>query len=215
MALAGRNASNWLSVLHSLVLQCCWEIDLSLDLLVTHLQLLCGISITCISPIKLFMRAYGHLATWSVQLLHHSHMCVPGNCWETTASSPSWSWWWGSLISYSLTAGCDAVSGRIKRATLQTSTLVPILSKTLPRHQLRVLLALRKLGKLLKSPLIPVRLHTFHPRLQLHWKLLILSSISSILSSTTSCITCSLQCMRVISHHHRTLLTSKLYLCLH
>ena len=44
------------------------------------------------------------------------------------------------------------------RATLQTSTWVPILNKTLPRNHLRVWQALRNLCHLLQSPLTPVRL---------------------------------------------------------
>jgi len=47
----------------------CRHIELmkfSVDWLVIHFQILCGISITCISPTKSFMRAYGHPATWSV-----------------------------------------------------------------------------------------------------------------------------------------------------
>ena len=47
-----------------------------------------------------------------------------------------------SLLTGPLTVRCDAASGRIKHATLQASTWVPILNKTLPQHQLRVQLAL-------------------------------------------------------------------------
>jgi len=146
------------------------RLNLLLDFLVTHLQLLCGISITCISTIKFFMRPYGHLAIWSVQLLHQSCICVSRNCCEVTASSLYWSWWQGCLISYSLTVECDAVSGRIKCATLQTSTWAPILSKTLPQLWLWILPALRKLRKLLKSPLIPICLQTSYPQLVMTWQ---------------------------------------------
>jgi len=125
-------------------------------------------------------------------------------------------WSWICLISSTglLTVRCDIASDRIKRATLQKSTWAPILNKTLPRHQLGVRLALRKLGQLPKSPLIPVRPQTLHPQLQLQQQLLILSSTSSILSSTTSPIIGSLQFMRAIRHHYLASFTLELYLCL-
>ena len=120
-----------------------------------------------------------------------------------------------SLLTGPLTVRCDAASGLIKRATLQASTRVPILNRTLPRHQLRVQLASRNLGKLPSSTLIPVRLQTLHPQLQLHRQLLILHSTSSRLSCTTSRITGSLQFMRVICQHYLPPFILELYLCLH
>ena len=70
----------------------------------------------------------------------------------------------------------------------QDITMTPTGSTTSPQEA----------RQLPKSPLIHVRLQTLHPQLQLHQQLLILRSISFILSSTTSCITGSLQFMCVM-----------------
>ena len=67
-------------------------------------------------------------------------------CYEVR-NIQSWSWWCGHLISFTspLTGLSLTVRRKVpksaghKRATLQTSTWVPILNKTLPRHQQRFL----------------------------------------------------------------------------
>ena len=78
-------------------------------------------------------------------------------CYEVRECIQSWSWRCGDLISFtSPLTGLpllavrhevhqSAMSKPIKRATLQILTWVPILNKTIPRHQLRVRLAFRKL----------------------------------------------------------------------
>jgi len=61
-------------------------------------------------------------------------------------------------------------------------------SKMLPRHQLRVRLALRKLRHLLKSQLIPVHLQLLRPRLrlELHQQLLIRRPVLRRITDTCS-----------------------------
>ena len=138
---------------------------------------------SCMYTIKLLMRAYGHLVVWSNWLL----CLVIAVRWVAIYLISSTSLLTCLLLTVRREVHKSVVS---KRATLRTSKMVSTLNKTLPQHQQRLWLVIRKLWHLPKSSLIPIHLQPLHPQLQLQlwlrFQLLILRSIYGYLQPPPS-----------------------------